>query len=126
MARSKRKSSVLEIAQQRLAGLKSAIPAPAFGAGLTVASYETEIQTFLSTLNGYNQKLAELDDAQNAVEASEAALREKNRRMLAGAEAQYGPDSSQFEQAGGTRQSERKRPKRKPPTDGNDGTPPEK
>jgi hypothetical protein len=113
MARAKRKSSVLETAQQRLAGLKSITPAPAFGTGLTVAGYETEIETFLTTLNGYNQKLAELDDAQNALEASEAALREKNRRMLSGAQAQYGPDSSQFEQAGGTRQSERKRPTRK-------------
>lgn len=125
MARSKRKSSVLEIAQQRLAGLKSANPAPAFGPGLTVANYETEIQTFVTTLNGYNQKLAELDDAQNAVQASEAALREKNRRMLAGAESQYGPDSSQFEQAGGTRQSERKKPTRKPPTGGTGSTPPQ-
>jgi predicted nucleic acid-binding Zn-ribbon protein len=117
MARSKRKSSVLEAAQHRLAGLKSISPAPAFGTGLTVDDYETEIQTFITALNSYNQKLAELDDAQNTLEELEAALREKNRRMLAGAEAQYGPDSSQFEQAGGTRQSERKKPKRKPPTD---------
>lgn len=113
MARSKRKSSVLDAAQQRLAGLKSITPAPNFGPGLTVAGYETEIATFIEKLNSYNQKLAELDEAQNSLETLEVALREKNRRMLAAAQAQYGPDSSQFEQAGGTRQSERKRPTRK-------------
>jgi hypothetical protein len=118
MSRLKRKSSVLETAQRRLAGLKGCTPAPAFGPGLTMGGYETEIQTFLTTLNNYNQKLAELDDLQNGLQALEAGLREKNRRMLSGAEAQYGPDSSQFEQAGGTRQSEKKKPKRKPPSDG--------
>jgi hypothetical protein len=49
--------------------------------------------------------LASLDDLQNQVDAEEASLRELNRRMLAAAEAHYGPDSSQYEQAGGTRQS---------------------
>lgn len=35
--------------------------------------------------------------------------------MLSAAKAHYGPDSSQYEQAGGTRQSDRKRPTRKAP-----------
>jgi hypothetical protein len=46
-------------------------------------------------------------------------LRTTNARMLSASEAHYGPDSSQYELAGGTRQSERKRPKPKqPPTEG--------
>jgi len=40
-------------------------------------------------------------------------LRETNKRMLAAAEAHYGPDSNQYEQAGGTRLRDRKRPTRK-------------
>jgi hypothetical protein len=37
-----------------------------------------------------------------------------NTRARSGFRAVYGPDSSQYEQAGGTRQSERKRPTKKP------------
>nr|AUN36897.1 hypothetical protein [uncultured bacterium] len=43
-------------------------------------------------------------------------MRETSKRMLSAAEAHYGPDSSQYEQAGGTRQTERKRPTKKTPS----------
>jgi len=46
---------------------------------------------------------------QNDIDADEKNLRVKNTRMLSATEAQYGPDSSQYEQAVGTRTSERKR-----------------
>lgn len=39
-----------------------------------------------------------------------------SERMLAGVAARYGKDSSQYEQAGGVRKSERKRPTRKTKT----------
>jgi hypothetical protein len=39
-------------------------------------------------------------------------------RMLSAVEAQYGSDSSEYEQAGGTRQSERRRSSKKGPTEG--------
>lgn len=115
MARQRRTSQVLETARQRLAGLKTITPDPDFGAGLTVAGYEQEITAFSGSLDTYNGKLAELDDLLNALEDQERNLREKNRRMLSVTEAKFGPDSSQFELAGGKRQSERKRPTRKGP-----------
>lgn len=43
-----------------------------------------------------------------------AALNQINTRALSGYRAVYGPNSTQYEQAGGTRTSERKRPTRKP------------
>jgi hypothetical protein len=43
-----------------------------------------------------------------------AALNQINTRALSGFRAIYGPNSTQYEQAGGTRSSERKRPTRKP------------
>jgi hypothetical protein len=55
---------------------------------------------------------------QNQLQVAEDALRDKNKRVLSAVEAMYGPDSSQYEQAGGTRQSERKRPARKAPSKG--------
>jgi len=43
--------------------------------------------------------IAALDELQNQVDAAEASLRDLNKRMLAAAEAHYGPDSNQYEQA---------------------------
>lgn len=114
MARRKRTSTVLEAAHQRLAGLNSITPAPDFGSGLTLPAYTTQINEFSTKLDHYNQMVATLDDLQNQLDDDEADLRDTTKRMLAAAEAHYGPDSSQYEQAGGTRLSDRKRPGRKP------------
>jgi hypothetical protein len=99
-------------------------PVPELGPALSLAGYETEINTFNTTLNTYNERLAALDELQNSLETAETSLRDKNKRILSAVEAQYGPDSSEYEQAGGTRQSERKRPTGRPSTKGTPGTPP--
>ena len=109
MARTKRTSSILVTARQRLAGLKSITPPPNFGANLTLAGYEGDIGVLSDKLDKYNEMLSLLDSLQNEIETLEAGLREKNVRILSATEAQYGPDSSEYEQAGGTRRSERKR-----------------
>lgn len=109
MARTKRTSSVLETARQRLAGLKAITPAPNFGTTLTLAGYEADITTLSDQLDTYNSQLSALDSLQNGIDSAEAGLREKNVRILSAAEAHYGPDSTEYEQAGGTRRSERKR-----------------
>ena len=102
MARAKRSSSVLDTARQRLAGLKAINPAPDFGPALSLAGFETELRTFSASLNSHNEKLAALDELQNSVETAENSLRDKNKRILSAVEAQYGSDSSEYEQAGGT------------------------
>lgn len=116
MARARRGSSVLDTARQRLAGLKAINPAPNLGPALTLTAYEQELTTFSADLDSYNQDLAALDEKQNRLEAGENSLRDKNKRILSAVEAQFGPDSNEYEQAGGTRQSERKRPTGRPPT----------
>jgi hypothetical protein len=116
MARTKRTSTILEEARQRLAGMKSISPPPDFGASLTLAGYETDINAVTVLLDSYNEQLSALDQAQNELQAAEKALQEKKVRMLSAAEAQYGSDSSEYEQAGGTRRSDRKRPGPKKPT----------
>ena len=68
------------------------------------------LQIFGARLDIYNQNVAALNDLQIGLETDEGTLREMNRRMLSAVEAAYGPDSSEYEQAGGTRQSERKKP----------------
>ena len=113
MARIKRNSAVLETARERLAGLKSINPKPNFGPNLDVDQYEQEVEAFSAKLDEYNNTLSLLDRLQNELEGPEAALNEKNRRMLAATAATYGPNSSEYEVAGGTRTSERKRTTRK-------------
>src|SRR5437763_255742 len=119
MARLKRKSTVLETARQRLAGLKSITPKPDFGSNLSLDDYEHEIDDFSAKIDSYNEKLSGLDQLQNEIVADESNLRTKNSRMLSASEAMYGPDSSQYEQAGGVRRSERKKtPPKGTPTKG--------
>lgn len=112
MARARRKSEILETARQRLNGLNSITPTPNLGPTLTPASFETAVTGFTTRLNTYNEHVAALDDEQNQLEDAERELRELNRRILSAVEAQFGPDSSEYEQVGGTRQSDRKRPTR--------------
>jgi exonuclease VII small subunit len=115
MARLKRSSTVLETARQRLAGLKSITPKPDFGPALDIDQYEQEINKLSASLDKYNETLALLDQMQNALEAEEAQVADKNKRILAATGAQYGSNSSQYEQAGGTRTDDRKRPIKKKP-----------
>ena len=119
MARKRRTSPVLEIAQQRLAGLKSINPEPNLGDELTVAAFGAKISGFSTNLNNYNTHVAALDDEQNSIDAQEDELRDWNRRWLSAIEAKHGPDSSEYEAVGGKRVSERKKPKR-----GGGGKPP--
>ena len=113
MARQKRKSPILQTARERLAGFKQFRTPPNFGPALSVEAYEAEINGYATDEDSYNQDLAALDDKQNRLDAREKGLSDLNLRMLAAVKAQHGPDSSEFELAGGTRRSDRKKPVRK-------------
>lgn len=116
MARAKRKSTVLEAARQRLAGLKSITPPPDFGTNLKLDDYQRQLNELSGKLDSYNEMNASLDGVLNEIKQAEANMRSMNTRMLAATEAHYGPDSSEYEQVGGTRTSERKRPAKKTTT----------
>jgi hypothetical protein len=110
MARQKRSSAILETARKRLAGLKSISTAPSLGPNLSAESYEADINLFAGKIDAYNEKLASLDPLQNEIDALEKALGDKSSRILAGVGVQFGKDSNEYEQVGGTRSSERKKP----------------
>ncbi len=118
MARLKRSSVVLETGRQRLSGLKSITPKPNFGPALDVDQYEQDINAFGTQLDKYNETVSLLDRMQNELDEVEAHINDKNKRMLAATGAQYGPNSNEYEQVGGTRESDRKRPTRKKPGGG--------
>ena len=116
MSRQKRTSTVLEMARQRLAGLKKIEPKPVFAPPLSEETYEAEIEGFTDDLDSYNGDIAELDETANLIDLREQKLDDFNQRIFAGVRAQYGPDSNELELVGGVRRSDRKRAVRTPPT----------
>ena len=113
MARRKRSSPILDNARKRLAGLKSIKDKEQLGPRLRVDAFEQRILALQAKLSEYNGMLSLLDQLLNELQQDERELQSETARMLAGVGAHFGPDSSEYEQAGGTRKSERKRPVRK-------------
>lgn len=89
---------------------------PTFTLGeITLTQLETKI-TGLRALRGQIETVrTQLTQLVNESNTSLADINNITTRARSGFRAMFGPDSSQYEQAGGTRSSERKRPTRKTP-----------
>ncbi len=111
MGRPKRSSKVVEQAQRRAAAMRSINANLDLGNGLTLAEYNKAIDAVRADISTYNEALSQVDNASNSVQAGEKKLRDLSELMLLAVAARYGKDSSEYEMAGGTRKSERKRPK---------------
>ena len=109
MARSKRTSAISEAARLRLAGLQSIDPLLDLGGGLTVVSFKADIDDVDADMNTYNTMLSDVDQFQNRLNTKEEKLNDKSTRLLAAVGARFGKDSDEYEKAGGTRTSERKK-----------------
>lgn len=109
MARRKKTSAMLTKAEQRLSGLKSIDSKIDLGHGVTLASFQKEIETLRQSIDRYNTLLSQVDDASNAIGAAEKQLSVAAENVLLGVKMKYGKDSSQYEMAGGTRLSDRRR-----------------
>lgn len=105
-----------EQAIQRVAGLKAISDALDLGNDLTVVSYQTAIDDLKTTVDSYNTLLAQADTMQNAIRLKEKQLRDYSERMLLGVAARYGKNSDEYEKAGGTKKSKRRRIVRKSAT----------
>lgn len=83
---------------------------------LTLVQFQAMI-TDLRNLRSTTETLrTQLTAAINAANSKALAVTDAVTRARSGFRAFFGPDSTQYEQAGGTRRSERKRPARKPKT----------
>jgi hypothetical protein len=82
----------------------------------------TKFQAALASLRTRRDELqaarATLTAATNAAHDESAALNVINTRARSGVRAFFGPNSTQYEQVGGKRSSDRKRPTRKTKPDG--------
>jgi hypothetical protein len=112
MARLKRKSPVMEDGNTQAGSLKVIDPTMDFGNGVSLSVFNTALAAVETKLEGYNTLLTETDKALNDLQLAEKTVSDLSSRLLAGVKSKYGADSSQYEQAGGTRTSERKKPSR--------------
>jgi hypothetical protein len=117
MARIKRTSPAAEKATQRAAALSSISTTLDLGNGLTLAAYNAAIANINDPKTGkltlYNAALSTLDAQLTDLVAAEKALNTLSQSMLTGTAVKYGMDSDQYEQAGGVRKSDRKKPVKK-------------
>lgn len=110
MSRLKKSNSpVIDTAEKRVAGLESIDPNLALAPDLTLPLYKAALNTTRDAVMNYNKQLSQADEAANKMKASERALADFSERMLAGIVAKYGRNSDQYEKAGGTRRSERRK-----------------
>jgi hypothetical protein len=111
MRHQKRNSRALTKAERRIEGLQTINPDLDFGNGFSITDYNTQVQDLREKLAVYNQSRTMVDKAQNALLEAERALNSYSERMLLTVASQYGKDSDEYGMAGGTRKSERRKPR---------------
>ncbi|MFM8913653.1 MAG: hypothetical protein ACKOE6_12180 [Flammeovirgaceae bacterium] len=110
MSRKKKSNSHYNVAVTRLASIKSISPGLDLGNGLSAATYEAAVLDFRQNLDDYNMSLSVVDSKQHIVDETEKKLRDMSERMLTGVASKFGKNSDEYEKAGGTRKSEKRRP----------------
>ena len=111
------RNQILNSALDRIAGVRSISAELDLGIGLSVETYQSAISEVEVLLNSYNTQLASLGELRNRIKEKEMVLKDYNERILIGVGAKFGKDSNQYQMAGGTKKSMRKRPRRKPNPD---------
>ena len=113
MARARKSDRDLQPGKMRLAGLKSIDKNLDLGGGVSAEILENTITAADAKLAQYNQSLGMPDQYLNEYKALVTTVKDLSNRSLKGVGVKFGEDSSEYEMAGGTRKSERKRPTRK-------------
>lgn len=109
MAQLKRESAAAKRGNTRLAKLKSIDPELDLGNGNSIAEYERKIGVVKKANDEYNTDKSKLDGQLDRLEGMETGLDEMSTNMLSGVRIRFGPDSAEYEMAGGTRKSEYKK-----------------
>jgi hypothetical protein len=113
MAYQRKSSRIIADALERSGNLRAIDPNLDLGNDLTVAAYDAKIAEVQAALDTYNGQLAQADAGGNNFKAVEKELRDLSSLMLSGVKVKYGRDSNEYEMAGGTRLSDRKKKSRK-------------
>jgi len=112
MPRQKRTSRVLEKAEFRSAGLKAIDSNMDFGDDCDLQNLTQSIEQLHSMLDAYNAALAVVDSSKTKIDDMEKSLSNLSDKLLRGVAFKYGKNSSEYEIAGGIRDSDRIRKSR--------------
>ncbi|MDZ8033741.1 hypothetical protein [Nostoc sp. DedSLP04] len=112
MSRKKRTSRVLEKAELRSAGLKAIDSNMSFGDDCDLQNLSQAIEQLRTMLDAYNIALTVIDSSKTKIDVMEKTLSNLTDKMVRGVAFKYGKDSSEYEMAGGVRDSERIRKSR--------------
>jgi ABC-type hemin transport system substrate-binding protein len=109
MALKKRKSSVLEKVESRVAGIKLIDPNIKFDNDSSLQKLIESIEQLQNKLDVHNNALSLADSSLTEIEQMEKNLSELSQKMLMLIAIKYGKDSAEYETAGGVRDSDRVR-----------------
>ncbi|NJL35492.1 MAG: hypothetical protein HC840_25885 [Leptolyngbyaceae cyanobacterium RM2_2_4] len=109
MPQRKRNSSAVTKAERRVEGLETISPTLDFANGFSLASYNEMLQDVKEKLAAHNQARSLVDKTQNDLLEAERALNDYSEHMLLNVASRYGKNSNEYEMAGGTRKSDRRR-----------------
>jgi uncharacterized protein YukE len=112
MTRMKRSSRILSKAENRLASIESINSSLDVGEGLTVEGYNEKIGKMRQSLQAYNRALSTIDNLLTQLIENEEDLADYSEKFLRGIAYKFGNNSHEYQMAGGTRKSDRKRPAR--------------
>ena len=113
MAQRKRESASVNRAIERANNLASIDAKLDLGNGLTLDVYKAKLGAVKAENDTYNTMKSAIDGQLDKVEAMEKELDTMSVNMLAAVRIKHGEDSPEYEMAGGTRKSDRKKPVRK-------------
>ncbi|RAM52369.1 MAG: hypothetical protein C6Y22_06710 [Hapalosiphonaceae cyanobacterium JJU2] len=105
----KRNSTALTKAERRIEGLQTIKPDLDFGNGFSIVTYNTIVHELREKLAAYNQARTILDKTYNALIDVERTLNDYSEHMLLNVASHYGKNSDEYEMAGGTRKSNRRK-----------------
>ncbi|MGC2237916.1 MAG: hypothetical protein WA584_17280 [Pyrinomonadaceae bacterium] len=115
MARRRKKATKeMRELRQKIAGMKSINPNFDAGNGVTVEAAETLINETEAALEDFNKSVATTDEKDNFFGGINKQVRDFNRKVIPATGLKYGRDSSEYEQVGGVRDSDRKKRTVKP------------
>ncbi|MHC5825659.1 MAG: hypothetical protein ACYT04_59880 [Nostoc sp.] len=109
MVRHKRDSRILSKAEIRLASIKSISPTLDVGESLNVKNYTDKIQNLRQFMEAYNTTLSTIDVLLTQISENERDLADYSEKILLGVAYKFGKNSHEYQMAGGTRKSDRKR-----------------
>jgi hypothetical protein len=109
MTQRKRNSIALTKAERRIEGMQTINAELNFDNGFSIATYNTKVIELREKLAAYNQAQIIVDKTHNALIEAERELNTYSEQMLLNVASRYGKNSDEYEMAGGTRRSVRRK-----------------